>query len=55
MKVSNQIDTADFVLSKFSKNENAIIDEMIELLINHILPFIEKNEKIPAHTLSVES
>lgn len=55
MKISNQIETSDFVLSKFSKKEEGIVDEIIELTIGHVLPFIEKNEKIPAHTLSVLS
>ncbi len=50
---SNQIDTADFVLSKFSKQEVGTVDELIELTIGHILPSIEKNEKIPAHTISL--
>lgn len=51
---SNQIETADFVLSKFSKKEEVIVDEMIDLIIGHILPFIEKNEKIPAHTIALK-
>lgn len=55
MIATNQIDTADFVLSKFSKKEEVIVDEIIELTIGHVLPFIEKNEQVPAHTLSVES
>ncbi len=50
---ANEIETADFVLSKFSDKENEIIDETIELVIGRILPFIEKNEKIPAHTISL--
>ncbi|MDO8444258.1 MAG: aminoacyl-tRNA hydrolase [bacterium] len=50
---TGQLDTADFVLSKFSKKELGVIDEIIELTVGHVLPFIEKNQKIPAHSLSV--
>jgi len=52
---SDRLETADFVLSKFSKDELNIVDKTINQLIEYTLPFLEKNEKIPAHTLSVES
>ena len=48
---TGQIETADFVLSKFSKKEISIVDEIIEMAIGYVLPFIENNEKIPAHTI----
>jgi len=50
-RATGQIETADFVLSKFSKAEISIVDEIIEMAIGYILSFIENNEKIPAHTI----
>lgn len=50
----NRYDTADFVLSKFDDREIDIVDSIIGDTIAYILPFIAKEEQIPAHTLEVK-
>ena len=50
----NNIDTADFVLSKFIPREIPLFKNIIDEAINYIVPFLGGEEEIPAHTLLVK-
>lgn len=52
---SDRLDTADYVLSKFSKREAAMLPEVISMVIDYIVPYIGGKEEIPAHTLEVRN
>jgi len=45
--------TADFVLSKFSKREKENIDKIIEQGINYLVEFIGSKQSLPNHTLEI--
>ncbi len=52
--IMNNIDTADFVLSKFNQREKPVLKSMIEEIIKYIMPFLGSKTEIPAHTLEVK-
>lgn len=47
----SEFDTADFVLSKFSKRELPLLDLAVEEAVKYMLPFLGSKSEIPAHTL----
>ena len=51
-KVSKE-ETADFVLSKFSKRERENVDKVIEEGVNYLVEFIGSKQTMPNHTLEI--
>ncbi len=52
-KKKSTVDTVQFVLGRFSKREEPLIQKSISLALNQILPFIGNNKEIPCHTFSI--
>jgi len=53
--ISNEIDATNFVLSKFSKREINILDNIIDEAIKYLLTYLGKKVEIPSHTLEVKT
>ncbi len=49
----NKIDTADFVLSKFTPSERKVLDESVEAAAKDLVLTIKSNEAISAHSIDV--
>lgn len=50
----SNINTADFVLSKFNPRELPIFKKSINETIDYVVPFLGSKTEIPAHTLNVQ-
>lgn len=46
-------DAVNFVLSKFLKREEKLIDQIIDESINYLLLHLSQKQEIPAHTLNI--
>ncbi len=46
-------DASNFVLSKFSKREQDLVDQIIDQSINYLLLHLGQEHEVPAHTLEV--
>jgi PTH1 family peptidyl-tRNA hydrolase len=53
--LQNRIDTADFVLSKFTPREKPVFNEISEMTIKYLLLHLGQKHEVPAHTLEVQS
>lgn len=53
--ITNEIDATNFVLSKFSKRESNILDNIIDEAIKYLLTYLGKKVEIPSHTLEVKT
>ena len=53
--ITNKIDATNFVLSKFSKREINILNNMIDEVIRYLLSYLGKKVEIPSHTLEVKT
>ncbi|HOX41810.1 MAG TPA: aminoacyl-tRNA hydrolase [bacterium] len=49
-----KVDTADFVLGRFTLREEGIITKVIEETIQYLLPFLSEDRQMPAHSFSVD-
>jgi len=52
-KEENNFETAEFVLDKFSKRELPVLNEMLDLIIDNILPHLKSKTEIPCHTFNL--
>lgn len=50
----SQTDLSDFVLSKFDKREQKVVENSINETIDYLIPFLGSKEEIPAHTLDTK-
>lgn len=54
LKMDN-LDTANFVLSKFATSEKKYLKDVFAETIGYILPYLSNKENIPAHTINIKS
>lgn len=54
-KITNEIDAVNFVLSKFTKRELPVLDNVIDKAIDYLLSYLGKKVEIPSHTFEVET
>ena len=53
IKKENNLETAQYVLDKFSKRESPILQKTIDAIIDNLIPHIKNKTDIPCHTFDV--